>query len=321
MTAPSRLIAAPYLRFAAASVAVTCAASPWLVQLVRFALKSDLYSHTILIPFVSVWLVWMRRNELPKPGGFDFLGTAIVSALAVAAILVAWVVPAPAGERLHALTWMTAAYALGLIAAGFACLGRRFMQASRVPALFLAFMIPMPGAVEAGIETALQRASAEATHVFFSLSGMPFLRDGQVFTLPGISLEIAQECSGIHSSLVLFIVSIVAGQLLLPPGWRRWAIAGFVLPLAVLRNGFRVWVLGELSVRIGPHMIHHWIHHRGGPIFFALSLIPFFALLLILQRLGRNRSPASAKAGATTPPEPPVAESAAPGRSSPNDSA
>jgi exosortase/archaeosortase family protein len=57
-----------------------------------------------------------------------------------------------------------------------------------------------------------------------------------------------------------------------------------VVPLAILRNGFRIFVVGELCVRISHDMINSPIHRHGGPIFFVLSLIPFFALLLLLRK-------------------------------------
>jgi len=57
-----------------------------------------------------------------------------------------------------------------------------------------------------------------------------------------------------------------------------------VIPLALLRNGFRVFVLGQLCIHISPRMIDSPIHHRGGPIFFVLSLVPFFLLLWLLKR-------------------------------------
>jgi len=53
----------------------------------------------------------------------------------------------------------------------------------------------------------------------------------------------------------------------------------FVIPLGILRNGFRILVIGMLCVFVGPHMIDSPIHHRGGPLFFALSLVPLFILL------------------------------------------
>lgn len=67
-------------------------------------------------------------------------------------------------------------------------------------------------------------------------------------------MEVAPQCSGIRSSLVLFITSLIGGYLFLRSPWRRFALAAFVLPLALLRNGFRVFVLGQLCVQVGPHM-------------------------------------------------------------------
>jgi hypothetical protein len=52
------------------------------------------------------------------------------------------------------------------------------------------------------------------------------------------------------------------------------SLVAFVMPLAIVRKGFRILVIGLLCVHIGPHMKDSFIHHRGGPIFFALSLIP-----------------------------------------------
>ena len=65
---------------------------------------------------------------------------------------------------------------------------------------------------------------------------------------------------------------------------KRAALALFILPLALLRNAFRIFVLGQLCVRVGPNMIDSPIHHHGGPLFFALSLVPFFALLYFLKK-------------------------------------
>jgi exosortase len=145
-------------------------------------------------------------------------------------------------------------------------------------------------------------ASAEAAAFFFRLSGTPFLRDGVMFQLPGIGIQVAQECSGIRSSWVLFITSLVASNLFLTSPWRRAILVGFVIPLAIFRNGFRIWVIGRLCVDIGPHMIHSVVHRRGGPLFFALSLLPFFLMLLWLrrgERRGKIRpSPSTSVTGA-----------------------
>jgi exosortase/archaeosortase family protein len=58
----------------------------------------------------------------------------------------------------------------------------------------------------------------------------------------------------------------------------------FVIPLAIVRNAFRILVIGLLCVHVGPQMIDSIIHRRGGPLFFALSLGPLFLLLVWLRR-------------------------------------
>ena len=127
-------------------------------------------------------------------------------------------------------------------------------------------------------------ASAEAASLFFNLAGTPHVRDGLVFQLPNIIIQVAQECSGIRSSWVLFITGVLASYLFLQRPWRRIAFAGLIIPLGILRNGFRIFVIGLLCIEIGPQMIHSLIHKRGGPLFFTLSLIPLFVLLWWMRR-------------------------------------
>ncbi|MES2692289.1 MAG: archaeosortase/exosortase family protein, partial [Verrucomicrobiota bacterium] len=95
-------------------------------------------------------------------------------------------------------------------------------------------------------------------------------------------------CSGIRSTLVLLIVSVLTGYFFLRSPGKRTLLVAVTIPLALARNGFRIWVIGEMCVRLGPEMIDSFIHRRGGPIFFALSLIPLFIFLILLQRKERR---------------------------------
>ena len=156
------------------------------------------------------------------------------------------------------------------------------------PVTILLFAIPLPDAVVIEFERALMIASAEAADLLFSLAGTSVYRDGQVFQLPGFTLEVAQECSGIRSSWVLLITSLLISHLFLQSNWRRAVVVAAVIPLGILRNGFRVLVIGLLCDNYGPHMIDSFVHQRGGPVFFGLSLLPLFALLWWLRRREQN---------------------------------
>ncbi len=272
--------------------------SPLLWSLAIHGSKNNLHSHVLLIPFVSAYVLWIRWKDLPTAYRSSWFLASMMGALAAAALSAAWIF-APALFLLSHndfLALVTFSLVCCLAAGGFAFLGNRWMAAAAFPILFLLFMVPLPDAAVDALETASKLGSAETTDLFFSLSGTPFLRSGTVFQLPGIALEVAQECSGIRSSWVLLITSLLASNLFLRTQWRRAVLVLFVIPLGLIRNGFRIMVIGLLCVHIGPEMIHSVIHRRGGPLFFAASLIPLFALAWWL-RAGEQKKSHSAVRG------------------------
>jgi exosortase C (VPDSG-CTERM-specific) len=257
-----------------------------LLALVNYAAGSELYSYILLVPFVSAYLLYLRRDQLPKTLVTD-VPLAVVSLAAGLGVLVLiywldFVRQRPSDNDRLAL--LTLSFLCFLAAGGFFFFGRGWMRAAAFPLAYLIFMVPMADAMADALETASKYASAEVANVLFQLSGTPFLRAGLIFQLPNITIEVAQECSGIRSSWVLLMTSILAANLFLKTRWRRFALVAFVIPLAILRNGFRILVIALLCVNVGPQMIHSLIHRRGGPLFFMLSLIPFFLVLWWLRK-------------------------------------
>jgi exosortase C (VPDSG-CTERM-specific) len=262
-----------------------------LLGLANYAAHSALHSYILLVPLVSAYLLYLRRDQLPKKYGTDLpLGIGLLACGLGLFLFAHWLGFAgrtPADNYYFVL--LALSFLCCLAAGGFFFFGRDWMGAAAFPLTYLIFMVPMPDAMADALETASKYASAEVANVLFHLSGTPLVRAGVVFQLPNITIEVAQECSGIRSSWVLLMTSILAANLFLKTSWRRFALVAFVIPLAILRNGFRILVIGLLCVNVGPQMIHSVIHRRGGPVFFALSLIPLFALLWWLRK-GETRA-------------------------------
>ncbi len=253
-----------------------------LGQLVSFAAGDDLFSYILLIPFVAMYLAWLDREKLSAVGPPAIKTTSLFFALGSGGLVWFWRARPALPVDALALAMLAFVFFLGGVAAFF--LGGKLLRSLSFPLALLFFLVPFPQALRDGIEFFLQRGSAEVADWMFQISGMTYLRDGLFFKFTTITLQVAPECSGIHSTVVLFITSLVAGKMLLRQPWKRAALALFVLPLALLRNAFRIFVLGELCVHVSPKMIDSPIHHRGGPIFFALSLVPFFALLYFFKK-------------------------------------
>ena len=251
-----------------------------------FALDSEFYSYMPLIPLISGYLIWLRRAGLGAEIRPSW-GAAAAAAAAGGTILALYFRACQQGwfpAEADYLCVMMLSFLLLLLAAGFASLGAATMSAIAFPLALLLFMVPYPERVNAGLENFFQHTSAAAAHGLFGLAGTHCDQKGLTLSLPtGFGLSVAPECSGIHSTQVLLITSLLAGNLFLRSPWRRAFLAFFIIPLAIARNGFRIFVIGELCVHVGHDMIHSWIHHQGGPVFFALSLIPFFLVLIWLK--------------------------------------
>ena len=115
--------------------------------------------------------------------------------------------------------------------------------------------------------------------------GIPYYRDGFIFGLPHLTIHIAEECSGIRSTLSLVITSLVAGHFFLRSWWGRSVLTMIVVPLAIIKNAFRIVGLSLLANYVDPSFITDSALHRyGGIPLFVVSL----AILLSLAWLVRS---------------------------------
>jgi exosortase len=273
------------------AVAVLCLGfAPVFLDWYRSAMVSDLHSHVLLIPVVCVYLLVIGRSDLvwdskPSPVGGGVL-------MGISALLLGWVLVAnPAWSQVDLVAVKLVAFVGLLWGIGLLIMGKRWMGSALFPAGFLIFMIPLPDAAVEHLEQFLMVLSAWLSELLFSWGGIPVFKQGQVLELPGIVLEVAQECSGIRSSWVLLITSVLAAYLFLPTVPRRIALVAAVLPLAILRNATRIFVIGWMCVYQGPEMIDSWVHRKGGPLFFAASLVPLFLLAWWLRSRGPKSAP------------------------------
>ena len=286
----------PWVRFGVfAAVLCLCFVVP-LSKFLLFVLKSELYSHVLLIPAISAYLVRLRRERIPAQAAPAF-GAAGIWALMGVASLGACVWLRAQGVYLSRDDYFSLtifSFVSFLMGGSLVTLGGARVRALAFPLAFLFFMVPFPAAVMGWIESFFQHGSAEVCDWMLQLVGASVLRDGQVFRLPGITIEVASECSGIRSSLMLFITCLLAGHLFLRTGWMRGALALAVIPLGILRNAFRVFTLAMLCVHVDRDVIDSPLHRQGGPVFFVLSLVPLFFLLWLMRKAEARQPEAAA---------------------------
>jgi exosortase len=162
--------------------------------------------------------------------------------------------------------------------------GGTAFRAALFPLLFLLFTIPIPIPIVQVATLWLKTGSAAATAALFSLTGTPYLREGFVFSLPNVVIEVADECSGIRSSIALLLTALLAGHSLLTRAWARAVIVLAILPVSILKNGIRIAALTLLSIHVDPGFLTGQLHHEGGIVFFLLALGMLAPLVVALRR-------------------------------------
>ena len=162
--------------------------------------------------------------------------------------------------------------------------GIKAFKIASFPLLFLIFMVPIPGRALETVVYLLTCGSAEATHGFFKLTGVPVLREGFSFQLPGLNIQVAEQCSGINSSIALFVSSIVAAQLFLRTGWKKLVLVLSIFPIAILKNGMRIVTLSLLGIYVDPRILAGKLHTSGGIPFFIVALAMLAPILWGLRK-------------------------------------
>jgi len=253
-----------------------------LIHTFALALRNDEYTHILLILPVSLALIILDWNALrPMFGTNVRSGTCLlVPAALIASFAKAWSASLPPDVRLSIDMFALVLFWIGALVL---CLGSRVARSLLFPLCFLFWLVPFPQVMLTGIVGLLQRGSAWAAHALFAVAGVPVAQDGVILNIPGLALEVAQECSSIRSSLMLLVTTMVLAQLLLRSVWRKFLVIAIAVPLSVAKNGLRIFTIAMLGTRVDPGYLTGRLHHEGGVVFFSIALAAVFFLVWILR--------------------------------------
>ncbi len=286
----------PEPKLSAALLVVASIVAAWHALMTTFslALQNDQYTHILLILPVSVALIFL---EWPSLRGMVAPTVGMGSVLVAMAIAAAGFTIVAAGSLPSDVHLSIRMFALVLfwIGACVLCLGSRIARALIFPLCFLFWLVPLPQVALAAVVRLLQQGSTLSAHWLFTAAGVPVSQDGFVLSIPGLSVEVAQECSSIRSSSMLLVTTMILAQVLLRSPWRKALVIAIALPLSVAKNGLRIFTIAMLGTRVDPAFLTGRLHHQGGIVFFTAALVVVVGLILLLQR-GESRAMINAAA-------------------------
>lgn len=241
------------------------------------------YSHVLLIPLISGYFIYADRKKVFKNITYNPIPGIVIIAIGVTLYFLGKTYSSLLGRN-DFLSIMTLS-ALLLWSGGFiSFFGLSCIRNAPFPFLFLFVIIPIPQLLIEHIVPFFQKFSAEATHIIFIITGIPFIRDGFSFHLAGMSIEVAKECSGIRSGIALIITSVLAGHMFLKTGWKKAVLSLSAIPITIFKNGLRIATLSLLGTYVNPDILASDLHRQGGKPFFIVALLFLGIVLWILKR-------------------------------------
>lgn len=238
------------------------------------------YSHGFIVPFMSAFFVYERWTRLQQtPIQPSVLGIPIL-ALGMGMLVIGSI-----GAELFTQRVSFVVVTTGLI---FLILGKRILVILSLPIVFLLFMIPLPAIVVNTIAFPLQIFAAQsASFCLFNL-GIPVLREGNLITLAGTTLEVAEACSGLRSLVALLALGTVYAYFSQPQMWKRWTLVLLSIPIAILANAFRVTGTGILANYWGTEAAEGFYHTFEGWLVFVVAFILLLACGTLIAKIGKQ---------------------------------
>lgn len=234
------------------------------------------YSHGILVPAVTLFFLYDRREKFRKIAWKGSLWgmPALLGALALFFI-----------GRLGSMLFVQAIALIGTLAALSLLVGGwRFLKIAAFPILFLVFMCPLPSSIYDPVSAHLRLFASNVATVLLQLLGVTATSTGNIIYLPGVTpLSVEDACSGIRS-LFGITATATAFAFIMPGGIPRKTV--FIIsaaPIAVASNILRVTGTGLLYRYAGGGFAEGFYHSLEGWVFYVVALGALFGEFFLFK--------------------------------------
>nr|NJM02518.1 exosortase/archaeosortase family protein [Desulfobacula sp.] len=235
------------------------------------------FSHGFLIPFVALYMIWYKKNELAEISLKPSL-TGIIAIIGGMLIHMA----GNLGSELFLMRFSMIITLSGIII--YFC-GFEIFKRILVPVAYLIMMIPIPSILWNQVAFPLQLFSAFISAKAINLLNIPVFREGNILHLANTSLEVVDACSGIRSLTSLLALTGAFAFLAPLSTFKKWVLFFSAVPIAVAVNVIRLTITGAMAAWIGPETAHGFLHDMSGLIIFGAALILVYLVFMIEMKI------------------------------------
>lgn len=250
---------------------------PIYQSLVEALIKDANNSHGMLVPFVSLFFIWQKRDKLKS----SRVSSSNLGAFILVVSMVLYLLGYTGGIVFISRTMVV----FSLVGLLLFTLGKDVVKIIIFPLLFLLFMVPVPVTVRGALAFPLQLFATKISYFFIQALSVPVYQEGNMLYFAQAQLEVAETCSGIRSIAAFNVLSVVFSYLL-DKGWsRRMVLLASAIPLAMFTNIVRISGSGILAHFYGSRIAVGFLHEFSGIVVFVFGFILFLFEFILLNRV------------------------------------
>lgn len=247
--------------------------------------KED-WGHTLVIPFISGYLLWQSREAIARTPVRVFWPALVPFLMGIQAY---------ANNLFFISNPMLQGFSMVLCVGSLVlfCTGPAMLRHAFLPILYLVLMVTIAESIMLAVTFGLQLLASQGSWLMLSLIGEPF---GFTVDLVGNRLDImtstgelhplnvAEACSGMRMVVAFYALAGAVALLGCTQWWQRIALILLAGPVAILMNMVRVTVLGLLTL-FDPNLASGDAHTLIGTILLVPSLGLFLGVVWVLNRI------------------------------------
>ena len=257
----------------------------WLYYPIFSAMAREWYtnpnhSHGFLIPIISGYFVWRRKEEAkalairPTNLGIPLLiGGLIIYVL---------------GEFGAAYTTTRMSFFFVLAGVILFIYGMPVFRWLCLPFFYLLFMIPVPQYLYDAIAFPLKVFITNYSVLCLQILGLPALREGNIISLRDTTLQVVDACSGIRSLVSLIAIGVAYAVISQKSNWKKAILVVSTIPIAIVTNALRVIITGILATFYGSGAAEGFFHEFAGVAVFMMSVVVLIGIGALLNRMGKS---------------------------------
>jgi len=272
-----------YTLFAIAAVAAVLPFARVLGDLYNIWNLKPEYSHGVIIPLLSAFLIWRQRDELRS---LPFTGSWTGLVLIAVGLVMRYIGASTTMHTLEHYAFLLVLYGLVLALTGPAMFRRLW-----VPLAMLIFAVPLPSFFNNSLSLHLQLISSALGVWVIRAVGISVLLEGNVIDLGSYQLEVAEACSGLRYLFPLMTLAFIIAYLFRGAFWKRTTIFLSSIPVTVVMNSLRIGFIGITVEHWGPRMAEGILHDFEGWVVFMLSTAAVVLVAFALAHVGRSKLP------------------------------